>query len=501
MIKSSIGQSFIQAVDRKLNTSDSAEKVKMILQDIQPNNWRYWWIFLKENKMTVAAFFIFFIFVISLPFWLNSLTSLFFKILGLIPVISGVPIIQILWSKWNQWKKETIRIIREYKSKVELARQKLENQRQKEIEQRSKNEEISELQNQVTQLKIKVEKQRQQIGLPIKYSSITDIVSNKLQEEYYQRKLGLMQQVQTDLLDLTNALIITEKEKANKFIEQKREQLEQLFPRGQVRIILYIDDLDRCPPRRVVEVLEAVQLLLKTSLFIVVLAIDERYISRALEKFYDQVLIKRGKPSGTDYIEKIIQIPYRVRPIAKTALKKYLEAQMAYESETQSPENQKELKESGLPGEPSTLLPIEENPNQGEISEPSEVKSSAEISEAIKFSQMEFDTVLTCCQEVDLSPRTVKRIINVYKIFKIVWYRLNQRQPKQENADIIKGIVSLLVLSGRYPDLMRTVFEELETEFEQSTNLEQKYFKNFFIPKISERDIYMRREKEVLVTK
>jgi hypothetical protein len=34
------------------------------------------------------------------------------------------------------------------------------------------------------------------------------------------------------------------------------------------RIVLYVDDLDRCPPPRVVEVLEAVHLLLAGRLFV-----------------------------------------------------------------------------------------------------------------------------------------------------------------------------------------------------------------------------------------
>ena len=42
------------------------------------------------------------------------------------------------------------------------------------------------------------------------------------------------------------------------------------------RIVLYIDDLDRCPPERVVEVLQAVHLLLAFELFVVVVAVDAR---------------------------------------------------------------------------------------------------------------------------------------------------------------------------------------------------------------------------------
>ncbi len=58
---------------------------------------------------------------------------------------------------------------------------------------------------------------------------------------------------------------------------------DKLFPRID-RIILYIDDLDRCPEKNVVEVLQAVHLLLAFPLFIVVVGVDPRWLLRSLER-------------------------------------------------------------------------------------------------------------------------------------------------------------------------------------------------------------------------
>ena len=86
-----------------------------------------------------------------------------------------------------------------------------------------------------------------------------------------------------------------------------------LFPRGQPRIVLFIDDLDRCEPNKVIDVLEALQLLVKTNLFVVVVAIDPRYVCRSLElRKYVDILNRSTTPTGMDFLEKIIQIPYRV---------------------------------------------------------------------------------------------------------------------------------------------------------------------------------------------
>jgi hypothetical protein len=91
------------------------------------------------------------------------------------------------------------------------------------------------------------------------------------------------------------------------------------------RIVLYIDDLDRCPPAKVVEVLQAVHLLLAFPLFVVVVGVDARWISRSLESRYRELLhVDQPEAAGEiaamfgvarseDYLEKIFQIPLWLR--------------------------------------------------------------------------------------------------------------------------------------------------------------------------------------------
>ncbi len=93
------------------------------------------------------------------------------------------------------------------------------------------------------------------------------------------------------------------------------------------RIALYIDDLDRCPPKRVVEVLEAVHLILAVPLFVVVIAVDPRWLLQALRLHYSQLLAPGQDGRDPDdeeeawvstpvhYLEKIIQVPFALRPL------------------------------------------------------------------------------------------------------------------------------------------------------------------------------------------
>ncbi len=94
------------------------------------------------------------------------------------------------------------------------------------------------------------------------------------------------------------------------------------------RIILYIDDLDRCPPDRVVEVLQAVHMMLSLKLFVVVVAADPRWLLHSLRNHYSELFTRRGKlaeiegiseeeagawtSTPQNYLDKIFQIPFSV---------------------------------------------------------------------------------------------------------------------------------------------------------------------------------------------
>lgn len=120
-------------------------------------------------------------------------------------------------------------------------------------------------------------------------------------------------------------------------LDSAREQWST-HPSGQPpleRIILYIDDLDRCPPARVVELLAAVHLMLALQLFVVVVAVDPRWLLGALEHHYralfpgENTADHAGVSSPVtplDYLDKIFQIPWTVPPSSQEAAESYIRA-------------------------------------------------------------------------------------------------------------------------------------------------------------------------------
>lgn len=79
-------------------------------------------------------------------------------------------------------------------------------------------------------------------------------------------------------------------------------------------VIVYIDDLDRCSGERMIECIEAIKLFLNVDHTAFVLGADERMVELAIKEHYP--VQDRNKSviysPFSDYLEKLIQIPYRL---------------------------------------------------------------------------------------------------------------------------------------------------------------------------------------------
>jgi len=115
----------------------------------------------------------------------------------------------------------------------------------------------------------------------------------------YDRYLGVVALAQNDLEQLSRYLTRANKQATDSDIS---------------RIVLYIDDLDRCTPTVVANVLAAVHLLLSLPLFTVIVGVDPRWLHSALAQAHTDLFPEGEKspPSATtnDYLEKIFQLTY-----------------------------------------------------------------------------------------------------------------------------------------------------------------------------------------------
>ena len=85
-------------------------------------------------------------------------------------------------------------------------------------------------------------------------------------------------------------------------IEQEMNKILKLY--GSSRVVIFIDDLDRCSPKKALEVFESVKVFLDINGFVFIIGLSHDTISKLIEAEYEKSKIK-----GDEYIRKIIQIP------------------------------------------------------------------------------------------------------------------------------------------------------------------------------------------------
>ena len=135
-----------------------------------------------------------------------------------------------------------------------------------------------------------------------------EFLQERSRSDDYRRHLGLLARVRDDLANL------------EQLVQSNNDAGGEPVPGAPPnRIILYIDDLDRCSSDKVVEVLEAVHLLLAFELFVVVVAVDSRWLSFALTdelRALDSASRSGRRATPNDYLEKIFQLPFWVQPLS-----------------------------------------------------------------------------------------------------------------------------------------------------------------------------------------
>jgi KAP family P-loop domain len=190
------------------------------------------------------------------------------------------------------------------------------------------------------------------------------------------------------------------------------------------RIVLYIDDLDRCPADRVVEVLEAVHLLMASELFVVVVAVDPHWLLRSLERRYSSEMAPRDDGEWTstpqDYLEKIFQIPFALSRMEEDGFRRLIQSLIPVHEETSSP-TAREPARAGSPVSGAGVPGPRNAPETGpQTPAPDPLDGADEIDlepEALRVLPIELE-FMSRLGGVVRTPRAAKRLANLYRLLR-----------------------------------------------------------------------------------
>lgn len=110
-------------------------------------------------------------------------------------------------------------------------------------------------------------------------------------------------------------------------ISKFRDGFGELIEASSIsRVVIYVDEMDRCLPETVLEIFEAMRLFLFNGKVAFVFGADERQISYAIrQKYADTILELENKINiGKEYLEKIIQYPIRIPTMTISETEIYL---------------------------------------------------------------------------------------------------------------------------------------------------------------------------------
>ena len=292
-------------------------------------------------------------------------------------------------------------------------------------------------------------------------------VTALFQESDYGKQIGHMAEIRDDL-----------------------ELLETLLREENGRMVVVIDDLDRCEPEKAVEMLQAINLLLNFESFIVVMGIDARIVTRAIEKHYSDLLGPAGA-SGYEYLDKIVQIPFRIPDSEPDTIKSFLQAQLAAPGAAASKPVEAAANAAGVLGAATSAPPSQERqtasvadqrtPSLAErvwVTDRNEVVSrgasarretpdqapeDAAPSEPLPaaFSPDEQAAFEAAAPYLKPNPRHIKRLVNVYRLVRSLAH-LRQEETILQNP---AATVRWLITSGQWPyaaHAMLTHFADME---------------------------------------
>ncbi|SDW57729.1 KAP family P-loop domain-containing protein [Amycolatopsis xylanica] len=257
---------------------------------------------------------------------------------------------------------------------------------------------------------------------------LSDFITDRLASEDYRSHLGVPALVRRDL------------ERLSRLVAAHRDN-----PAGEPvpedyaidRIVLYIDDLDRCPPELVVKVLEAVHLLLAFPLFVVVVAVDSRWLTSSLEKHYAQLGGDGASPDA--YLEKIFQVPFWVRPLGAGTRQDMLRALLA-PSLAAEPRVSDAEPEQGAELQPADFAVFAQR--VASLSGARRDETSGLTATGLTLTARELKGVEDAAGLLGDTPRAIKRFVNTYLLVKSMSVARGWSIPDDRQLAVLIALVT-----------------------------------------------------------
>jgi len=234
------------------------------------------------------------------------------------------------------------------------------------------------------------------------------------------------------------------------------------------RIVVYIDDLDRCRPDLVVRVLEACKLLMDLEHFVVIVGVDSRWLLRSLEIRFKELLSADGPASADadadggwaatpqNYLEKIFQFSLMLPRITREGYERLVLA--LFRSEHEGPDDGEDEsagtfrapgRKEGRDGQANASLETREDESAAYSAD------DDRLADLILRTQ-ELETIQALAPLIQ-TPRSVKRLTNIYRLIRVTY---GESHLLQDDSYVV--VLLLLGIIVGYPRQSSALLTELD---------------------------------------
>ena len=230
---------------------------------------------------------------------------------------------------------------------------------------------------------------------------------------------------------------------------------------GKFRLVVYIDDLDRCSENKIMELLQAINLILADCEFFVFVGMDTQMIYRAIKAYYSNSA-QVDDAFADNYLSKIIQISFHLPDSKLQKRTQYLSTLFSLSSRLEFAGRAK-TNGHGVAPKPVTspTTPVE-GALPYDVSQvlkivPVQIKETEDTAE-------ELAAFTDYCDFIDDNPREIKRLINIHRLIKI----LVQKPDTTLDPIRQKKLVKWLIFCDTWPQLVGRILEDTKSAFSEN---------------------------------
>ncbi len=241
-------------------------------------------------------------------------------------------------------------------------------------------------------------------------------------------------------------------------IKDEVSKVCKLQTKRNERLIVFIDDLDRCKQEAIITLLDALSIYFSSDCDVIaILNIDINIIIGATNKKLGQK--NKNNNAAARYLEKIIQLNYNLPKISAPQYNKLLSSLLpCNDSSIHSPL----IKQADAQPQRDNITiekaDTEEKPEENNNYSVIKLELPQDIADALK------DFFLLYGDLIQFSPRKVKRIVNILRILNS---DLNSNNINIEP----EALTAAVCLIERYPEMSQIIASKLENTNTQEINL------------------------------